>query len=306
MANLNESLQLLKELEVPTKLQSEMCAYTLLALANISPTQKWKDAENHWVRIHDIRDFISKTYGKNYAENTRETIRKNCLKPFRDAAFVEDNGKPTNSPNYRWRLTEEFLELIRSYRGNNWQQKLFAFFAKQESLVKKYSSKRKMEMFPIHIGKNVYLFSPGDHNILQKAILEEFAPRFAPNSLCAYVGDTTQKDLVKNEVLLKELHLDITLHDQMPDVVLYRKDKNWLYFIEAVTSVGPMTPQRVSELQKMSCSSKNGKIFVTAFLDFKTFKKFSSMLAWETEVWIAEMPDHMIHMNGDRFLGPRD
>ena len=48
-----------------------------------------------------------------------------------------------------------------------------------------------------------------------------------------------------------------------------------------------------------------GKIFVTAFLDFKTYKKFAEELAWETEVWIAEMPEHMIHLNGDRFMGPR-
>ncbi|MFS2517149.1 MULTISPECIES: BsuBI/PstI family type II restriction endonuclease [Parabacteroides] len=28
-------------------------------------------------------------------------------------------------------------------------------------------------------------------------------------------------------------------------------------------------------------------------------------IAWETEVWIAENPGHMIHFNGDRFIGPR-
>ena len=48
-----------------------------------------------------------------------------------------------------------------------------------------------------------------------------------------------------------------------------------------------------------------GKIFITAFLDFKTFKRFSEHLAWETEAWIAESPDHMIHLDGDCFLAPR-
>jgi hypothetical protein len=101
------------------------------------------------------------------------------------------------------------------------------------------------------------------------------------------------------------LGFGITLHDKMPDVVLYRDDKNWLYFIEAVTSVGPMDAKRVLEIQEMTKSVTVGKVFVTAFLNFKTYKSFSESIAWETEVWIADAPDHMIHMNGDKFIGPR-
>ena len=117
--------------------------------------------------------------------------------------------------------------------------------------------------------------------------------------------NTVRKDLVKNVNKLSELGFEITLHDKMPDVVLYRADKNWLYFIEAVDSVGPMSPERVIDIQRMTKNVNCGKIFVTAFLDFKKYKHFSEQLAWETEVWIAEMPDHMIHLNGDKFLGPR-
>ena len=117
--------------------------------------------------------------------------------------------------------------------------------------------------------------------------------------------DTTEKDLVKNIDKLKDLGFEITLHDKMPDVVLYSEEKNWIYFIESVTSVGPMDPKRIIEINEMTADVSAGKIFVTAFLDFKTFKKFSETLAWETEVWIADMPDHMIHLNGDKFLGPR-
>ena len=136
-------------------------------------------------------------------------------------------------------------------------------------------------------------------------VIEEFAPRYAPGSECLNVGDTTEKDLVKNVEKLKELGFTITLHDKMPDVVLYREDKNWIYFVESVSSVGPMNPKRLIEIGDLTSSVTAGKIFVTAFRDFATYKKFSSDLAWETEVWIADMPDHMIHLNGDKFLGPR-
>ena len=142
-------------------------------------------------------------------------------------------------------------------------------------------------------------------DFLQKAIIEEFAPRFAPNSECLYVGDTIEKDLVKNVDKLKKLGFEITLHDKMPDVVLYCEDKDWIYFIESVTSVGPMDPKRILEIEEMTKDVKAGKIFVTAFPDFKTYKKFLEELAWETEVWIAEVPEHMIHLNGDRFMGLR-
>lgn len=162
-----------------------------------------------------------------------------------------------------------------------------------------------MRKMPVQINGEDFTFSPGKHNELQKAIIEEFAPRFAPNSECLYVGDTTEKDLVKNVAKLQELGFAITLHDKMPDVVLYSEEKNWVYFIESVTSVGPMDPKRIKEIEEMTTGVTAGKIYVTAFLDFKTFKKFSETLAWETEVWIADMPDHMIHLNGDTFLGPR-
>ena len=162
-----------------------------------------------------------------------------------------------------------------------------------------------MKKMPVKINGEDFSFSTGKHNQLQKAILEEFAPRFAPNAECLYVGDTIKKDLVKKESQLKKLGFDITLHDKMPDVVLYRSDKNWLFFIEAVTSVGPMNPKRIQELTAMTKNVEAGLIFVTAFLDFKTYKKHSEELAWDTEVWLAEMPDHMIHLNGDSFLGPR-
>lgn len=162
-----------------------------------------------------------------------------------------------------------------------------------------------MQKMPVKINEKDFTFSPGKHNQLQKAIIEEFAPRFAPHSECLYVGDTIQKDMVKNIDKLSALGFEITLYDKMPDVVLYREDKNWIYFIESVTSVGPMDPKRILEIESMTENVTAGKIYVTAFLDFVTFKKFSEQLAWETEVWIADMPDHMIHLNGDKFLGPR-
>ncbi len=305
MSKFDEAKAILSALNVPVKQQNNMCCCVLLAMANVFENTPWKKATNGWIRIHDVIAFAGEYYNIIYAENSRETIRKQAMHHFRNAAFIEDNGKATNSPNYRYRLTDEMLALLKSFGTESWEETLTTFQKNHKSLIELYSSKRIMQKMPVQINGEDFTFSPGKHNELQKAIIEEFAPRFAPNSECLYVGDTIKKDLVKNVDKLRNLGFEITLHDKMPDVVLYSQEKNWIYFIESVTSVGPMEPKRVKEIEEMTLGVRAGKVYVTAFLDFKTFKEFSENLAWETEVWIADIPDHMIHLNGDKFLGPR-
>lgn len=306
IGKLEDAKEILKDCGMPVQQQNDISAYTLLTLAEIDPEMEWDQATNSWKRIHDVLEFASEKYEKTYAENTRETIRKNCMHQFREGAIVEDNGKATNSPNYRYRITYETLELIQAYNTEAYVERLSAYLKARETLVEKYTSKKQMEMMPVKINQEELNFSPGKHNELQKAIIENFAPRFAPNAECLYVGDTIKKDLIKNVEKLSNLGFEITLHDKMPDVVLYCEDKNWIYFIEAVTSVGPMSPQRIIEIEEMTKGVKAGKIYITAFPDFSTYKKFSEELAWETEVWLSELPDHMIHLNGDKFMGPRE
>lgn len=306
MSKLDDAKKLLKEIGMPVQQQTDIAGYTLLTLAGQKENTKWSQSTNEWIRIHDVLQETSNEYGKDYAENTREAIRKQCMHQFREGAIIEDNGKATNSSNYRYRITYEALEMIQKFDSDSWSAAKDRFFKNHESLVEKYASKKKMEMMPVKINNRELTFSPGKHNALQRAIIEQFAPRFVPNCECLYVGDTIKKDLIKKVDKLSKLGFEITLHDKMPDVILYREDKDWIYFIEAVTSVGPMSPQRIIEIQDMTKDVKAGKIFVTAFPDFATYKKFSAELAWETEVWLSELPDHMIHLNGDKFLGPRD
>lgn len=303
MDKLTRTKKLLQDIGMPKPQQADLCAFVILAMAGLKPRSTFANATNNWLRIHDILIFTSSNYNRTYAENSRETFRKQALHHFRNAALIEDNGKATNSPDYRYRLTDEFLAVIREIGKS--KGAFNTFTANHQKLTDIYASKKQMQKMPVRINGADFHFSAGKHNQLQKAIIEEFAPRFAPNAECLYVGDTTQKDLVKNQDKLQTLGFNITLHDKMPDVVLYCEDKNWLFFIEAVTSVGPMDAKRITEINDLTANVTAGKIFVTAFLDFNTYKKFSASLAWETEVWLAAMPDHMIHLNGDRFLGPR-
>lgn len=129
-------------------------------------------------------------------------------------------------------------------------------------------------------------------------------PRFGGGSSVLYVGDTSNKSLHIETEELKKLNFFELSHDELPDIVAYSKKHNWLYLIEAVYSSGPMSETRVLELKKMLKKCKAKLIFVTAFLTRNDFRKWQMDIAWETEVWTADHPDHLVHFNGHKYLGP--
>lgn len=308
MSKLKNAKEILTLIECPRV--NDLAGNVLLALANIKKSTKWSDAQDELYTIRDIMDFMRDEYKLNYKPNTRETVRKDVIHYFLQSSIVEPNrDKPdraTNSPYFCYSITAEFLELIRTYKTDKWEDTLESYKENVNSLVDKYKKEREVNRIPVKINGDELTFSPGAHNKLQKAIIEDFAPIFAPGAEVLYVGDTDNKDLIKNEEKLSELGIDMQEHTKLPDVVLYREDKNWIYFVESVTSVGPINDKRIIEIGEMTQECKCGKIYVTAFLDRETFRKFAHEIAFETEVWIANRPEHMIHYNGDRFFGPRD
>ena len=216
-----------------------------------------------------------------------------------------DPGLPTNSPRTHYAVTEAALKAVRLFGTDGWDTAVNWFLHERGSLLERYQRQRDRHKIPVVLPSgDELLLSPGKHNEVQKAIVEEFAPRFAAGALLIYLGDTARKDLYVSQDRLARLGISITEHDKLPDVVLYDERRAWLYLIEAVTSHGPMTPKRVMELEEMLGTSSVNAVFITAFPDFGEFRRHSRSLAWETEVWLVDVPDHMIHFDGERFLGP--
>lgn len=304
MTKIDDAKIILQSVGMPEAQQSDMGCLSLLGLAHISETDSWTTATNEYTGIHDIIGFVNESYQRTYAENTRENFRKKALHHFRTAAIAEDNGKATNSPNYKYRLTNEALELIKSYGGENWETKVAEYRAAHGTLVERYTHQRQLRRIPLLVNGKPFTFSPGPHNELHKAIIDQFVPRFAGRCSVLYIGDTEHKVLLKDDKTLQRLGIIMGEHEKLPDIILYRKCKNWIYFIEAVTTVGPISPKRILEIEDISKKCKAGKVYVTAFKDLATYRKFSTELAWETEVWVSEFPNHMIHLNGSKFLGP--
>jgi len=311
MSKIQEAQVILRELGLPDAQQNEISGYTLLALCNIKENDKWSKAFRQSYGVSKgIMNFISENYQKEYAPNIRETFRRQVLHQFVQAGIADYNPDipdlPVNSPRAHYAISEIALETIKTYRTRNWKKALENFTSKIGALKEKYSKDREMSRVPLKLSDGrVLMLSPGKHNEVQAAVVEEFASRFAQGSTLLYVGDTENKDLHIDKETLEKIGIPITEHSKLPDIVIYDESKNWLYLIEAVTSHGPMTPKRIVELEEFLKDCKAGKIYVSAFPDFSEFKKHTTEIAWDTEVWIIEFPEHMIHFNGDRFLGPR-
>lgn len=311
MTKIKEAQEILKALGLPTTQQNEISAYTLLALCGVGKNDKWSKATRKSLKItKGVMQFVNDSYGKVYAPNTRETFRRQVLHQFvqaRIADYNPDNPKlPVNSPNAHYAITETALQAIKTYGTKDWKASSEKFTSEVENLAKKYKKERKQNLIPVKLSNGKLLkLSAGKHNEVQAAIVERFAPRFANGGEVLYLGDTAKKDLYVDEAALKQLGIPIDQHSKLPDVVIFDKKRNWLFLIEAVTSHGPVSPKRVVELEEFLKNCKAGKIYVTAFPDMTEFKKHSANIAWETEVWLVEIPEHMIHFNGDRFMGPR-
>jgi type II restriction enzyme len=311
MTKIEEAKEILKALGLPPAQQNEMSALTLLALCGLKPSDSWKQVRHHSMTVSKgIMTFVAQEYNRHYAPNTRETFRRQVLHQFVQAGLAEYNPDapdlPTNSPRAHYALTDAGLNAIKTYGTRGWKSAAGKFASQQGSLLLVYQKKRSAKLVPVNLPDGAKLnLSPGKHNKIEVAVIEAFAPHFAPGSHLLYLGDTAKKNFFLDVDRLAQLGISLDEHDKLPDVVLYDEVRNWLFLVEAVTSHGPMTPKRVVELGKMFAACQAGCIYVSAFPDLAEFRKHLKQIAWETEVWIAEMPDHLIHFNGDRFLGPR-
>lgn len=308
---LGEATKILTLLGLPKAQQNDRSAYTLLALLNLPPGRPWVEASAPLVGVHDIMEWIHEAFGFRYAENSRETIRRFTLHQFEQAGLVvrnpDDQNRSVNSPKNVYQIDGALLALLHTFGTPAWEATLQDYLQGAQTLKARYSAARQRNVIEVTIAPSLVMaLTVGGQNPLIKAIVEDFVPQFVQNPRVLYVGDAGAKTGHFDEAALAELGLAFDRHGQMPDVIVHDGARDWLVLVEAVTSHGPMDPKRIVELNKLFAASRAGLVFVTAFPDRRTFGRWLAEIAWETEVWIAEDPTHMIHFNGERFLGPYD
>lgn len=306
---ISDANEIIVSLGLPRPQQNERSALCLLALLNLAPGKAWSDAEEPLMGITPIMDWAREHYGKGYAPNTRETIRRQTMHQFCDAGIARYNpdqpDRPVNSPHTVYQIEPVALGLLRTFGTDEWNNNLKGYLAERETLVARYAKEREQSRIPVKVTPSTEItLSPGEHSELLRAIIDDFIPRFAPSSLLIYVGDTGDKWGYFDIDLLAELGIEVDSHGKMPDVVIYYKEKDWLFLVEAVTSHGPVDGKRHDELANLFAASTAGLVYVTAFPNRATLGRYLVQIAWETEVWVADAPSHLIHFNGPRFLGP--
>ena len=164
---------------------------------------------------------------------------------------------------------------------------------------------RNMERIPVTLANGQAINLPRrGQNALVKKIIEEFFPIFTPGGHIIYVGDTGEKWSYFNANSLKELGVKIEEYEKMPDVVVHHAAMNRLVLIDAATSHGPVNPERRNELKELFAGAKADLVFFTAFPNRRKMMKYLDDISWETEVWVAESPSHLIHFNGEGLFGP--
>lgn len=307
---IQEALSILIEFGVPREQQNERTALCLLALADVKEDTKWEDAKNPLIGITPMMEFARTNYNKDYAPNTRETFRRFSMHQLVQAGIASYNpdnpARPVNSPKAVYQISIEALGVIKQYgQTYDFNEKMSLFRKSAGVLSEKYAKERLMSMVPVLVKNDIEIrLSPGEHSNLIKEIIEQFATRFLHGAELVYVGDTGEKWGYFDKELALEIGIDVDQHGKMPDVIFYLRTQNWLILVEAVTSHGPVDSKRQIELNELFESIKSEKVFISAFPNRQILSRYLLDIAWESEVWLSDNPTHMIHYNGDKFLGP--
>ncbi len=316
---LNEALFVVEQLGIPfaglTNRRLERLAMVFLSLADVRYKGSWKSARGHdakrSLRSRDIIDYLNTHFSENISKGSYDDIRRQELKLLTLGRLVDTSaGNPNssrNDPRRSYAITTQLVPVLRTLGTTKWQSALTKFLAGVETLSKAISETRTTQTLPVTLPSGAKLeFSPGPHNLLQKAVIEEFLPRYGYGAEVLYVGDASNKFLLRDEERLKALDFFELAHGELPDIVAFSTKRRWLYLIEAVHSSGPVSPIRHLELSRLTARCKADIVYVTAFLSREAFRKFAADISWETEVWIADAPDHLVHFNGDSFMGPHN
>ena len=314
-----QALNILRLVGVPvrdmTSRRQERVAKALLAVAGILPGGKWANATSYFnetaepLTTRGIIGVWNEHFGESIADASYDDVRRRDLLFLVEAGLVApsaaDPAADVNDGTRGYSVPLVALDLLRSYEGPDWEKSLLKFRDKAGVLKDRLSKAREFKKVPVTLPDgSEYRLSPGPHNEIQKAVIEEFLPRFSKGAEVLYIGDASKKILHLDEDRLRDVGIREMGKGTLPDIVAYEEDRNWLFLIEAVHSSNPISEMRHLALRRLTEGVTSGCLFVSAFADAAGFSRFSKEIGWETEVWIASDPDHMIHFDGGRFLAP--
>lgn len=309
MTLLIEARQLLAAFGFDKGRTNDRSGRTLLGLLQLKPDDNWADATNPMLGVRAILDWMREELDFVIAENTRETVRRQTLHQFRDAGLIimneDDPERPTNSSLSNYKVNSGAMAVIKQFGTPGFDDAVTEYLLTAPGLAAKYAAARTLTRIPITLPGGVEItLGAGGQNILLKSMIDDFCAYFIPGGEVLYIGDADSKLMHFNEEKLAALGVVVNYHGKLPDLVVYQAEKNWLFLMEAASSHGPVDAKRHGELSEIFADSSAGLVYVSCFPDRATMRRFLPDLAWETEAWVASDPTHMIHLNGEKFIGP--
>lgn len=311
-----EALQILACLGIPiddfTERQKEKTAMALLAVGDIKRSSDWskiKDSrKNYALTTRQIISFHNAYLEEKISSGSYDDIKRKDLEPLLVCEIVRPSSPESNTsdPTRGYQVNPEYARIISKYGQRDWFKQVEIFNKSHKSYAERISSHRDLPKISVTTpdGK-VFELKDGEHNAIQKAIIEELLPRFGFGAQILYFGDSDNKyGLIYEKEKLEELGFNNLKQNRLPDVVAYSPAKDWIFLIEAYHTSNPINQLRKYALERVAGAAAAKAIYITAFENSASYRDCSEDLAWETEVWIATDPDHMIHRDGKRFLGP--
>ncbi len=314
-----EAVEILGKLGIPLEMYTkrqwrrvERLALVLLTLGDIRPNTSWSEVKSKddsvSITTRKIIEFINEHYSESMSKSSYDDFKRQELDLLTHDSIVQPGfieRSAVNDSRSGYAICPIHAEAIRKFGTNGWDIAAQGILAQKVSLRQQLNTTRSISTISIALPGGLELsFTPGKHNDLQKAIIEQFLPRYGYGCEVLYIGDSSDKYLHLNREKLLELKFSEPSHEELPDIIAFSEQKGWIYLIESVTSFGEISQFRKIELERITEDCINPIVFVTAFLNRATYRKYCANLAWETEVWIASDPDHLIHLNGPKFLGP--
>ena len=298
-----------------TKRRRERVAKALLAVAQLTPESEWADSKSFSdgssqpLSSRQILRHWNEHLGETIADSSYDDIRRRDLIYLVEGGLVEASAAnpeaAINDGTRGFALTREGLALLRSFGDDSWEKQLNEFRRSGPAIRDRLARAREFNLVPVTLPDgSEYRLSPGVHNKIQKAVIEEFLPRFSRGAHILYLGDTRKRIIHFERSVLKSIGIPNLEAGTLPDIVAFEEERNWLFLIEAVHSSNPINALRHLALRKLTKNVRCDCLFVSAFATAGSFGKFSKHISWETEVWIADQPDHLVHYDGTHYLAP--
>lgn len=314
---IREALFIIDQLGIPleglTGRDKEKLAMALLAAGDVKTSKEWRKVKStnsgYSITTKQCVEFYNTYLEENMSKGSYDYVLRDGFSKLLIGGIVERSKPESNLSDATrgYRISTEYARIISKFGQKDWEKQVEIFNKTHKTYRERLAQTRNIPMINVKMpdGKEFQL-KDGEHNLIQQQVITEFLPRFGCyGATLLYCGDSDNKYGVINEKeKLAELGIKDLSQGKLPDIVAYSAEKDWIYLIEAYHTSNPITAERKYELEQMMGECADKCIYITAFESNDAFRSCKEDLAWETEVWIVTNPDHMIHRNGFRFIGP--